>query len=395
MELALYCPIYGFYERQEDTIGRRGDFYTSVSVGSLFGELLGWQFAEWLSDCGVSHQGSGPRDWDANIQAPAADGERLQIVEAGAHDGRLAADILSWLRRRRPSLFEQLEYWIVEPSPRLQGLQQRTLEGFAGHVWWALDLEEWRRRGPQSQINGVVFSNELLDSFPVHRFGWDARHRAWFEWGVAVRDENFVWIRLEAGQSEDSSAPPGETPGVSVRPDASGLERFAFPVELLEALPDQFTIEISPAAEQWWRRAAEALGCGKLLTLDYGLTAEELLGPQRKNGTLRAFTKHHLSADLLARPGEQDLTAHVNFSALQTAGEAAGLKTEAFETQEQFLNRIAARVWLSTSGFGEWSPAKTRQFQTLTHPEHFGRAFRALIQARPAPSTSWIHRANS
>src|SRR5207244_4358207 len=135
----------------------------------------------------------------------------------------------------------------------------------------------------------------------------------------------------------------------------------AFPVELLEALPDQFTIEISPAAEQWWRRAAEALGCGKLLTLDYGLTAEELLGPQRKNGTLRAFTKHHLSADLLARPGEQDLTAHVNFSALQTAGEAAGLKTEAFETQEQFLNRIAARVWLSTSGFGEWSPAKTRQ----------------------------------
>ena len=68
-------------------------------------------------------------------------------------------------------------------------------------MWWALDLEEWRRRGPQSQINGVVFSNELLDSFPVHRFGWDARHRAWFVWGVAVRDENFVWIRLEAGQS--------------------------------------------------------------------------------------------------------------------------------------------------------------------------------------------------
>ena len=120
MELALYCPIYGFYERQEDTIGRRGHFYTSVSVGSLFGELLGWQFAEWLSDCGVSHQGSGPRDWDASIQAAAAEGERLQIVEAGAHDGRLAADILSWLRRRRPSLFEQLEYWIVEPSSDVQ-----------------------------------------------------------------------------------------------------------------------------------------------------------------------------------------------------------------------------------------------------------------------------------
>jgi len=112
--------------------------------------------------------------------------------------------------------------------------------------------------------------------------------------------------------------------------------------------------------------------------------AEELLLPERTQGTLRAYQGHHVSSDLLASPGQQDLTAHVNFPAIQAAGESAGLNTEAFLTQEQFLTRIAAQVWKGEPGFGEWFAQRTRQFQTLVHPEHLGRAFHVLVQGRSA-----------
>ena len=114
MELALYCPNCGYYEREEDIIGRRGDYYTSVSVGSLFGELLAFQFAEWLEE-------------RARERAPgvrAGEGtEAMRIVEAGAHGGDLARDILGWMREHRPGLFERLEYWIMEPSEARQAWQ--------------------------------------------------------------------------------------------------------------------------------------------------------------------------------------------------------------------------------------------------------------------------------
>jgi SAM-dependent MidA family methyltransferase len=100
------------------------------------------------------------------------------------------------------------------------------------------------------------------------------------------------------------------------------------------------------------------------------------------NGTLRAYHRHHVTTDLLANPGEQDLTAHVNFSAIQAAGESAGLQTESFCTQPQFLTRIVEKIFKQPPSFGEWGPKQTRQLQSLTHPEHLGRAFRVLIQSR-------------
>jgi SAM-dependent MidA family methyltransferase len=159
---------------------------------------------------------------------------------------------------------------------------------------------------------------------------------------------------------------------------SEGGSRFLSP-QLLELLPNGYTIEICPAAESWWQQAAQSLASGKLVTIDYGLTAEELFAPERRHGTLRAYFRHHATDDVLARPGQQDLTAHVNFSAIQAAGEAAGLTTEDLLTQAQFLTRIAARVW--DSGVS-WPGPRARQFQTLTHPEHLGRAFRVLIQSR-------------
>jgi SAM-dependent MidA family methyltransferase len=350
MELALYCPDYGYYEKEKDTLGRQGDYYTSVGVGPLFGQMLAFQFAEWLEQFKIQNS-------------------KFKILESGAHDGKLAKDILTWLQLQRPKLFEQIEYCIIEPSSRRQEWQKETLENFAPRVRWFSDFDSIRSSAQKSishaSVEGIIFSNELLDAFPVHRLGWDAKNKTWFEWGVAVEGGRFVWARM----------PPSEISNFKFQmPDVLG--------DLLNVLPDGFTTEICPAAENWWRAAADSLRCGKLLTFDYGMTTEGFFKPERSRGTLRAYQRHHVSDDLLADVGGQDLTAHVNFSAIQSAGEAAGLKTETFVTQSKFLTQIAGKIWKATSEFGEWTPAHTRQFQTLTHPEHLGRPFRVLVQSR-------------
>jgi SAM-dependent MidA family methyltransferase len=338
MELALYCPNLGYYEAKRDSVGRRGDFYTSVSVGNLFGQMLAFQFAEWLEE----------------IKEP---GRRLQIVEAGAHDGQLAWDILTWVQLNRPALFEELEYSILEPSAHRREWQRDTLECFAGKIWWIPGIETVT----PASVTGVIFSNELLDAFPVRRLGWDANGKKWFEWGVAMDGEKLAWTKLELVGDD--------------------LPLADVPRPLLDALPDNFTTEINPAAADWWRRAAGSLNRGKLMTADYGLDGEDFFVPSRVNGTLRGYHRHHFADDLLANLGEQDLTAHVNFSEIQRAGESGGLATEFSSTQARFLARILEKT-LKDKNFGEWTPARGRQFQTLTHPEHLGRAFRVLVQSR-------------
>ena len=339
MELALYCPKHGYYETKKDNPGRHGDFYTSVGVGEVFGQLLAWQFAGWL---------------EAEIPGP---GVKVQIVEAGAHDGRLAGDILSWLQTHRPELFGQMDYWIIEPSILRQSWQRERLRNFDPRVHWLSRFDDSRMQG----FNGVFFSNELLDAMPVHRFGWDAAKQTWFEWGVAAETGKFIWARI----------PNPELPSSVLH----------LPPSLLDALPDGYIIEACPAAENWWREAAGVLERGKLMTIDYGLTAGELISPERPRGTLRAYFQHHVVDEVLRNVGEQDITAHVNFSAIQSAGESAGLKTESFQTQSQFLTEILSNA-LKAGSSGEWTPARTRQFQTLTHPEHLGMAFRVLVQSR-------------
>ena len=346
MEIALYCPETGYYETKKDIIGQRGDFITSVSTGSFFGELLAFQFAEWLKE----------------MPAPA---HQLTLVEAGAHSGQLAADILNWLQTNRPELFERIEYVIIEPSPHRRQWQQQTLSKFGKKVRSVVRLSESPsvQRGDTSS-GTIIFSNELLDAFPVHRFGWDAAKKEWFEYGVSLDGEDFVWSKIPVVRD-------------------AGFMPADIPPSLLEVLPDGYIVETSPAAEAWWREAAAILSNGKILTIDYGYTAEEQFSPARQKGTLRAYHQHHVTDDLLANPGGQDLTAHINFSAVQTTGETAGLRTEQFCTQPQFLTRILQKaVAQKEKTFTQLTPKQIRQFQTLTHPDHLGRAFRVLVQAR-------------
>jgi SAM-dependent MidA family methyltransferase len=375
MELALYCPNCGYYEKEEDNIGRRGDYYTSVSVGSLFGELLAFQFAAWIQEIEALSRESHVKD----------ERKAVRIVEAGAHRADLARDILGWLREYRPGLFGRLEYWIVEPSAGRRNHQQRKLAEFSDQVRWADELAGLPGQGPSNQdgphstgLRGIIFSNELLDAMPTHRLGWDAKARVWFEWGVTMETGRFVWTRIMGGKTVQ-----GRLQAVAL----FSLSGCQLPLEegLLDILPDGFTTEFCPAAEQWWRAAAEVLECGKLVTIDYGQTAEEFFVPQRKDGTLRGYHHHQLNRDVLAYPGDQDITAHVNFAAIRAAGESAGLRTEGLLTQSQFLTRIAAQAWNDERLIGGWTPERARQFQTLTHPDHLGSLFRVLVQQRADP----------
>jgi SAM-dependent MidA family methyltransferase len=338
MELALYAPGLGYYERHRQ-IGRGGDFFTSVSVGPLFGHLLAFQFAQWL---------------DSDAAAGAG-----QLVEAGPHDGRLAADVLDWTCRHRPDLFARLEYWLLDSSPARRAWQEETLRPWLPTVKWAPDIAALGQR----QVTGIIFSNEFLDALPVHRLAWDAPRRQWQEWHVTIQAEAFAWQRRN---------PSAEL--------AARLPRV--PDELAAVLPDQFTVEICPAAAAWWRAAASALRRGKLLTVDYGLAGGEWFRPERAQGTLRAFARHHASSDLLGQPGEQDLTAHVDFPQLREAGSAAGLRTEGLWRQSRFLSQIFARTRQAPESFAPWDEKTTRQFQTLAHPEHLGGQFQVLFQAR-------------
>jgi SAM-dependent MidA family methyltransferase len=337
MELALYQPEHGYYEQPASRLGKRGDFFTSVSVGPLFGSLWAGQFAQWA--------------WPAHDQS-------LIWLEAGAHDGQLAADFLMALKQQQPDCWERMEYWVLEPSARRQKWQAEALQGWHPKVKW---FARWADL-PATGVCGVVFSNELLDAFPVHRLGWSRKSGSWFEWGVTWESGRFEWIPM-----------PGNPEVAAELSDA--------PPELLAVLPDGFMVDLCPDATLWWEEAARRLRSGWLVAVDYGLTAEQRFAPGRANGTLRAYTGHRLATDVLARPGEQDLTADVNFSALIKAGERMGLHLDTFVTQSQFLTRIGAQMWAAGVA---WDAAQTRQFQTLTHPEHLGRAFRVLVQRRSA-----------
>ncbi|MSU64458.1 MAG: hypothetical protein EXS31_19060 [Pedosphaera sp.] len=366
MELALYEPTFGYYERQAKQIGCQGDFYTSVSTGPVFGELLAFQFADWLQELGsrVTSPHSTADEVPAAPHSPAHSLEsHFQIVEAGAHDGRLAHDILSWMNTHRTAFPQQIEYVIVEPSPARQGMQRKMLSKFTCQIRWVPALDKI----PATSVTGVIFGNELLDAMPVHRIGWNSRENCWFEWRVTFVDGGFRWVRMEASSEAKSSASTYHDP--------------TLPTELTSVLPDGFTTEVCPSASTWWKRAAQKLQNGKLLALDYGLTHYEFFNPSRSNGTLRAYGHHHVLSNVLDDPGAVDITAHVNFTAVENAGVSAGLVTIFSDSQAGFLTGIFKRTIDDPDRFTPWTPDRLRQFKTLTHPEHLGRSFKVLAQA--------------
>lgn len=344
MEIALYAPEVGYYARADRPIGRSGDFYTSVSVGPVFGFLLAQRIAGW---CG---------GWEA-----------FEILEAGAHDGRLAADVLGALEMFQPEAFARASYRILEPLDSRAAQQRRTLERWASRITWATD---WN--SASAPVSGVILSNELLDAFPVRRFVWEATGSRWLELGVGLKlgtdaAPAFEWRRLPAAESALAELP--------------AMVRVPEPA-LAGVIPNGFVTESCSGAAAWWQTAATRLSRGWLVACDYGFDGPGGLRPTHPEGTLRAYHEHRLNPEILANPGQQDLTAHVDFAALAEVGEAVGLRTERCGPQGRWLGEIAMEVVRAGGPAAEWLTARARQLQTLTHPTHLGQAMKAFVQSR-------------
>jgi len=327
MELALYAPGLGYYVTGIPKLGPQGDFTTAPELSPLFGACIAAQCREVLEALG--------------------DGD---ILEFGAGSGALAAQILSSL-----SLAATLprNYLILELSPGLRAGQQRLL---TEQVPELLAHVRWLDRVP-TQLRGCILANEVLDAMPVHRFRIGADGRP-----------------LE----------------LCVKPAPNGLEEVTEPVRsdlamALGALQDQglavdpgYESELNLRLAPWIRALAEILEQGLVLLIDYGYPRAEYYRSDRRRGTLLCHYRHRAHSDPYLYPGLQDITAHVDFTALAEAGAQAGLRIAGFTTQAHFLigcglDRLLAQVAAGPDAMGAILGAKQ-----LVLPSVMGESFQVI-----------------
>lgn len=294
MELALYHPQFGYYATPSSIIGAQGDFVTSPHMGRDFGEVVAEQFVDM---------------WEA-LGRP----ERFDLVEMGAGQGLVAGDAIAHIQSHYPSCFAALNYIIVEKSAALRAEQQKRLshwnqQGIAVS-WMELDAI-----APQS-ITGCAFSNELVDAFPVH---W-----------VELHDQKLQEIYVTHSESGFSS----ELAELST-PE---LESYFDQIDIdLSDYPNGYRTEVNLAALDWIEQTSSKLERSYLLTIDYGYTAQRYYSPARTEGTLQCYYKHSHHSDPFIHIGEQDITAHVDFTALEKQGSEVGLQQLGFTQQGLFL----------------------------------------------------------
>ena len=299
MELALYHPQFGYYTGGAARIGQGGDFFTSVSVGPLFGRILAGFFQKLRAAAGT---------------------EAFAVWEFGGRGGELRADALA--------VAPELPWHILEAGAPLP-----------------------------AEMNGCVFSNELLDALPVHRV--QVRSGAWQELYVAAG---------AAGLVEE----PGPLSDPRLRACLDGLP---------SAHMEGYRTEINLRAQEWLAQCAARLRHGWILTFDYGFTRDDYFAPHRRDGPLQCYRHHARHSDPFRHIGAQDLTAHVDFSGLLEGGRALGLEPVRFCTQGKFLLDEGAELIrdIVERDAGKNSPERNAIHQ-LTHPAHMGRAFQALLQ---------------
>ena len=330
MEIALYEPSLGYYARETRQVGRSGDFFTSVSVGPLFGEILAHRFL---------------REWE-NLGSPG----RWRIIEYGAHDGTLARDILNTICRFNSSAFNALEYLIPEPLERLQAAQRDTLVEFVEKTRFASSVSEYFT----DPLPGIAFGNELLDALPFHVI--KRRDDTWYECKVSIHPNGeFTW---------------DNNPSI-VDPHLMKAVEF-----LGNDFPNNYRTEIRTNFYHFLEPLTRCISRGLFLWADYGFARPEYYHPGRISGTLQTYSKHKAAQDPLMSPGEIDITAHVDFTAAALAAIALGCVPAAFISQGAWLTNHAREWLLSQEGNPDHSAL--RQFQTLTHPAHLGSNFHII-----------------
>jgi SAM-dependent MidA family methyltransferase len=336
MELALYHPRFGYYMRPPESgterIGWSGDYYTSSDVHSILGQALARQAGQ----------------LDRLLEYPAP----FTVVEMGPGKGLLAQHFLSACQLDSSFFGERLRYVLVERSPAMREFQRQNLAPWldrAGLVTW---VERLDGLVPQS-ITGLFFSNELIDALPVHRIQVTASGIK--EIGVDYRDGRFVEHLI-----------PLATTALALHLDKLNID-----------WPEGYRTEVNLEALEWMRQVAQRIDRGCVITIDYGHTAQDLYSLDRKNGTFLCYFRHLTNEEPFVRVGEQDMTSHVDFSSLVSAGEDEGLHLTGFTNQLSFLMGLGVEQMIAA--LDPESPG-FRAALHLLEPHGMGGTFKVLVQ---------------
>lgn len=328
MQLVLYTPELGYYSGSQPKIGAAGDFITAPALSPLFGQCLALQCREILNTL-----------------------PNAGIVEIGAGLGTLAADILQTLAAHNAL---PARYDIIEISPWLQEQQRQHLARTCPQ--W-LDRIHWRTTPMDQGFQGIILGNEIIDALPIHRFRMvEGQPR---ELGVTLEQDRLVDCLLDN---------PTLTAAVNALQSRLG------------PLPDGFTSEIHLSLPHWLREHTAALKAGVVLLVDYGYPQAEYYHPTRATGTLRCHYQHQAHDNPFLHLGQQDLTAHVDFTALAEAGLDAGLELSGYTTQARFLLSLGLEALKQAQI--QQNPAQElaiqHQVKRLTHPLLMGELFKVI-----------------
>ncbi len=343
MQMCLYHETYGYYRSNRVKIGKDGDFYTSSALGGLLAETV----VQYLLE-----QASGGQVITLDRQ--------LQFVEWGGGTGQFAAQFLASMQTCNPSVYEQMNYVMIEESEFHRNVQQEALNAHAGRVVWQTGAD-WLTE--PASYNTFVFSNELLDAFAVHR--------------VVIREHQLheIWVAEENGLLTETYIP------LSADSELATYAARYYP-NLLEGQ----IAEINLQAVDWLGRVWERLASGLVFTVDYGDVAAELASAHRMNGTLLCYYRHTAADNPYERPGEQDMTAHVNFSALLDAGEVARVSSQTLQTQLQFLtdNGLLQKLQETLHIRDPFHPTvkRNRMIRQLLLSDGMSELFKVLIQIK-------------
>jgi len=336
MDACLYDPQHGYYTRAEQL--PRRDYFTSVDASPIFGRLLARQFQEmWVQ-----------------LEKPA----EFLLVELGAGSGTLGAQILDFSAESFPEFYSALQFVAVERSAARRAAVSATAGRLAKHL--AAGRFAAGSEMPAQIPCGCIFSNEFFDALPVHRLVRE---------GNELRE---IYVGLGAnGLCEQVGAL-----------SASALAEYLSEEGIV--LQEGQLAEINLEACAWIKQVGARLARGFVLSVDYGHQAEELYDHRHMRGTLLAYEKHRASEKFFRAPGEQDLTAHVNFSALAAHGSQAGLQRTGVTYQSNFLLGLARHsdfADLQSPTMTESQQTRARLlFKTLIYPEGMGETFQVLIQ---------------
>jgi SAM-dependent MidA family methyltransferase len=358
MEMCLYDPELGYYSRSAEKFGKAGDFYTSSDVHAVFGRLLARQFDEMWRVLGSP--------------------EQIEIMELGPGRGLFAQDVLDWSEKKFPDFFRALRYTLVESSPALQQRLQTTFAGrietgkvaLAGAHSRRAEAAQASVRTLAADIPVITFANEFFDALPLEVLSEKGTLR------IAAKDGRFI--------EEWAPASPAEL---------EFLDRYSVHPEGGDRT------EATLLARQQMVQLAASVRRGFMVVIDYGYRREEQLAG-RHLGTVMAYRQHSVSPNPYEAPGEQDITAHVNFSALAAAAEESGMHAHKLLTQSQFLLGIGEANQFADA-FEECRLPQERakvalQLKHLVTPAGMGETFQVLaaskgVDRRSMESLSGLH----